>query len=81
MTDPSEIEHEEALHGYITVPVGDQVGVISGVPDEHIKTRRVRIYQPAKNAMQSGTSNTKLWQIEFETRERWENPLIGWTSS
>lgn len=35
---------------------------------------------PAKNAMQSGTDNIGFWQIEFETRERWENPLIGWSS-
>lgn len=30
---------------------------ISGVPEEHIKTRRVLIKMPTKNAMQSGTNN------------------------
>ncbi|EFN89068.1 NADH dehydrogenase [ubiquinone] iron-sulfur protein 4, mitochondrial [Harpegnathos saltator] len=59
----------------------EDVGYISGVPEEHIKTRRVRIYQPAKSAMQSGTNNINFWQIDFDTRERWENPLMGWTSS
>ena len=54
---------------------------ITGVPDEHIKTRRVRIFKPAKNAMQSGTANIKRWRMEFETRERWENPLMGWSST
>ena len=43
--------------------------------------RRVRIYQTAKNAMQSGTDNVGKWQMEFDTRQRWENPLMGWTST
>ncbi|KAF7413540.1 hypothetical protein HZH68_002029 [Vespula germanica] len=65
----------------ITVPVVEDIGAVSGVPDEHIKTRMVRIYQPPKNSMQSGTNNIHYWQIDFDTRERWENPLIGWTST
>ena len=54
---------------------------MSGVPEEHITTRRVRIYIPAKNAMQSGTFGTRKWRMDFDTRERWENPLMGWTST
>jgi NADH dehydrogenase (ubiquinone) Fe-S protein 4 len=57
------------------------ISAITGVPEEHIKTRFVRIYRPSKNAMQSGTDNTHRWEIEFETRERWENPLMGWSST
>ncbi|CAG2103322.1 unnamed protein product [Medioppia subpectinata] len=53
----------------------------NGVPKEHIYERRVRITQPTKNAMQSGTYGTDRWLIEFESRERWENPLMGWTST
>lgn len=30
--------------------------------------------------MQSGTNNIQRWEMEFETRERWENPLMGWSS-
>ena len=56
------------------------VAPISGIPDEHIKTRHVRIWKPVKHAMQSGTNNTHSWKLEFDTRERWENPLMGWTS-
>lgn len=74
-----ETEHLQALKNPITV-TDEDVGYVSGVPEEHIKTRRVRIYQPAKNAMQSGTNNTHFWQMDFDTRERWENPLMGWTS-
>lgn len=54
---------------------------VSGVPEEHIVTRRVRICLPSKNAMQSGTNNLDYWKIEFDNRERWENPLMGWTST
>lgn len=54
---------------------------ISGVPEEHIRSRRVRIHIPTKNAMQSGTNNIHNWEIEFDTRERWENPLMGWSST
>merc|ERR1712156_1069877 len=54
---------------------------ISGVPEQHIKERNVRIFRPAKNAMQSGTHGIKRWKIEFEARQRWENNLMGWASS
>nr|CAG4638739.1 EOG090X0DNW [Cyclestheria hislopi] len=67
--------------GHITVSEKVEVSPITGFPEEHIKSRRVRIWKPAKHAMQSGTNNTHLWKIEFDTRERWENPLMGWTSS
>lgn len=42
----------------------------------------VRIFQPAKNAMQSGRANTSRWMMEFEqTQARSIEPLMGWTSS
>lgn len=59
----------------------DSVSALTGVPEEHIVTRRVRIFKPAKNAMQSGIQNTKLWNIDFDNRERWENPTMGWCSN
>ncbi|XP_071964925.1 NADH dehydrogenase [ubiquinone] iron-sulfur protein 4, mitochondrial-like [Antedon mediterranea] len=57
------------------------IRAVSGIPEEHIKTRRVRIFVPAKTATQSGTNDVHCWKLEFETRERWENPLMGWTST
>eukprot|EP00057_Strongylocentrotus_purpuratus_P006244 XP_011660718.1 PREDICTED: NADH dehydrogenase [ubiquinone] iron-sulfur protein 4, mitochondrial [Strongylocentrotus purpuratus] len=57
------------------------ISTISGIPEEHIKTRRVRIFIPTKHAMQSGTNNIQRWTLEFDTRERWENPLMGWGST
>ena len=41
-----------------------------------------RIYQPARNAMQSGTAKTKIWVLEFVNETGREvDPLMGWTSS
>jgi ETC complex I subunit conserved region len=42
----------------------------------------VRIYKPARNAMQSGTANSEQWIVEFEASSpRTIDPLMGWTSS
>uniref|UniRef100_A0A1B6D4W0 NADH dehydrogenase [ubiquinone] iron-sulfur protein 4, mitochondrial n=1 Tax=Clastoptera arizonana TaxID=38151 RepID=A0A1B6D4W0_9HEMI len=81
ITKPEEIKHDQQLGEYITIDSPMDISKFSGVPEEHIKTRRVRIYSPAKNAMQSGTDNIGHWQMQFETRDRWENPLMGWSSS
>lgn len=41
-----------------------------------------RIYQPARNAMQSGQAKTKNWILEYAPEEpRAVDPLMGWTSS
>lgn len=43
---------------------------------------RARIYQPTRNAMQSGKARTKAWVLEYEpTSPRQVDPLMGWTSS
>ena len=43
---------------------------------------RVRIYKPARNAMQSGTARTKHWVLEFFRGEaRFTEPLMGWIGS
>lgn len=43
---------------------------------------RARIYQPARNAMQSGTAKTKGWVLEFAPASSREvDPLMGWTST
>ncbi|KAK0082208.1 hypothetical protein PV325_010881 [Microctonus aethiopoides] len=81
LSSPELEERRRELRGYITLTEAEDVSALSGVPDEHIKTRTVRIYQPAKNAMQSGTNNINFWQMDFDTRERWENQLMGWSSS
>jgi len=77
----AELEHDRGMQGTIEVVGPADVGSVSGVPDEHIKTRYVRIFRPAKNAMQSGTAGVRRWRIEFDNRERWENSLMGWASN
>ncbi|TWB37627.1 ETC complex I subunit [Nitrospirillum pindoramense] len=43
---------------------------------------QVRIYQPAKTAMQSGRAKTHSWILEYElATPRRPEPLMGWTSS
>ena len=41
-----------------------------------------RIFKPAKNAMQSGTVQTREWQLDYEPEQPQSiEPLMGWTSS
>jgi hypothetical protein len=43
---------------------------------------RVRIYKPARNAMQSGVARTREWVLVFPAADTREiDPLMGWTSS
>lgn len=43
---------------------------------------RARIYQPARNAMQSGQAKTRLWYLDYPPADAREiDPLMGWTSS
>ncbi|RWS18037.1 NADH dehydrogenase [ubiquinone] iron-sulfur protein 4-like protein [Dinothrombium tinctorium] len=80
--EADEMKRKELLRNSV-IEVNEPMNIspIIGIPDEHIETRRVRIFKPSKNTMQSGTNNINLWVIQFECRERWENPLMGWTSS
>ena len=43
---------------------------------------RARIYQPARNAMQSGTAKTKGWVLDYAPDQARDlDPLMGWTGS
>jgi hypothetical protein len=43
---------------------------------------QVRIYRPAKTAMQSGKAKTRRWLLEYEPATRREpDPLMGWSSA
>ncbi|KAJ8947756.1 hypothetical protein NQ314_008556 [Rhamnusium bicolor] len=81
LLNPEEIEHKKKLQNYITVEGTTDISPITGIPEDYIKERRVRIYEPPKNCMQSGTNNIGNWEMEFDTKERWENPLMGWCST
>ena len=42
----------------------------------------VRIFKPAKTAMQSGEARTKDWVLQFDPASpATRDPLMGWTSS
>ena len=44
--------------------------------------RKVRIYKPAKSAMQSGRARTNRWLLEFDpVAAPTIDPLMGWTGS
>ncbi|XP_062164735.1 NADH dehydrogenase [ubiquinone] iron-sulfur protein 4, mitochondrial-like [Alnus glutinosa] len=57
-----------------------EVGMISGIPEEHLR-RRVIIYSPARTATQQGSGKVGRWKINFLSTQKWENPLMGWTST
>ena len=41
-----------------------------------------RIYQPARNAMQSGQAKSRTWILEFDPADAKKiDPLMGWTGS
>ena len=43
---------------------------------------QVRIYRPAKTAMQSGKGQTHSWMLEYEPATRRDpDPLMGWASA
>uniref|UniRef100_A0A914WDE8 NADH dehydrogenase [ubiquinone] iron-sulfur protein 4, mitochondrial n=1 Tax=Plectus sambesii TaxID=2011161 RepID=A0A914WDE8_9BILA len=86
--DPSIKTVEQFVHppepkvGWITQSdVRDEAMDIAGVPEEHVVQRRARIFKPARAMTMQGWNNTKLWKVKLDTRERWDNPLMGWTSS
>ncbi|HZH26947.1 MAG TPA: ETC complex I subunit [Azospirillaceae bacterium] len=42
----------------------------------------VRIYKPSKTALQSGSTKSKQWMLEYEIETpRRPEPLMGWISS
>jgi NADH dehydrogenase (ubiquinone) Fe-S protein 4 len=55
--------------------------VTSGAPESLITKRRVRIFKPARTAMQSGENERAMWQLDFDGEQKWENPMMGWASS
>jgi NADH dehydrogenase (ubiquinone) Fe-S protein 4 len=68
-------------------PPSGEVGMAAGVPLETFR-RKARVYAPARSAGQQGLGGTALayggapaWRIEFDTRAKWTNPLMGWTST
>ncbi|KAJ9186842.1 hypothetical protein P3X46_002371 [Hevea brasiliensis] len=57
-----------------------EVGLVSGIPEQHLR-RRVITYSPARTAIQQGSGKVGRWKIDFLFTHKWENPLMGWTST
>jgi len=56
-----------------------EIGEVSGIPEKQLK-RKVVIYSPSRCTTQSGPAPGN-WKINFESVNKWENPLMGWTST
>ena len=57
------------------------MAISRAIPTERQPRMRVRIYKPARNAMQSGTARSRKWVLEFPPVGREIDPLMGWISS
>ncbi|XP_060194724.1 NADH dehydrogenase [ubiquinone] iron-sulfur protein 4, mitochondrial [Lycium barbarum] len=68
-----------ASEALVEIKAGE-IGMVSGIPDEHLR-RRVVIFSPARTASQQGSGKVGKWKINFMSTQKWENPLMGWTST
>ena len=57
-----------------------EIATLTGMPAEH-KERTVVIAPRELKTMQSGDGNAYQWVITWKNRQRWSNPLMGWTST
>lgn len=53
----------------------------ASTPTSLTAQRTVYISSAARSAMQAGRLHEGVWRIDFDVQARWENPLMGWTSS
>lgn len=74
----------QAPQPVVEEPVVD-ISPVTGFPESQKASRHVYIFQAAKSAMTSGRSHVNSpssWRLEFDhAQPRWENPLVGWTST
>lgn len=58
-----------------------QEHITDNQPEQEIG-RKVKIFRPAQNSMTSGSSNNDSgWQVKWVVKEKWRNPLMGYTST
>lgn len=84
---PGGEQKPEAVTAAIPTSQHGEVGLVSGAPGE-VYTRKVKIFVPVRNPEQSGLSKAidgpgkgPLWRMEIDNRQKWENNLMGWTST
>uniref|UniRef100_A0A0D9X0X5 NADH dehydrogenase [ubiquinone] iron-sulfur protein 4, mitochondrial n=1 Tax=Leersia perrieri TaxID=77586 RepID=A0A0D9X0X5_9ORYZ len=76
---PARMLSAAASDALVEIKPGE-IGMVSGIPDEHLQ-RKVVIYSPARTASQQGSGKVGRWKINFVSTQKWENPLMGWTST
>jgi NADH dehydrogenase (ubiquinone) Fe-S protein 4 len=57
------------------------ITTLTGVPREHIKTRKISLFVLAHNNMQPGVSNTKHGRWCLIPGRNGKNPWMGWAST
>uniref|UniRef100_A0A0D6R3W7 NADH dehydrogenase [ubiquinone] iron-sulfur protein 4, mitochondrial n=1 Tax=Araucaria cunninghamii TaxID=56994 RepID=A0A0D6R3W7_ARACU len=57
-----------------------EIGEVSGIPEQHLR-RKVVIWSPGRTPTQQGSAKVGNWKINFLSTQKWENPLMGWTST
>ncbi|KAG1709042.1 hypothetical protein DVH05_022671 [Phytophthora capsici] len=62
------------------MPFPEEAAIVSGTGEWSVG-RKAKLFKPSRNQMQSGTHQTKHWEIRFDTPRTWANPLMGWTST
>ncbi|CAL1395811.1 unnamed protein product [Linum trigynum] len=62
------------------VEVPGEAAIVAQIPEQQ-RRRRVVIYSPARAATQQGSGKVGRWFINFLSVHKWENPLMGWTST
>lgn len=58
----------------------ETVASLEGIPEYELG-RRAFIARPSKSATQAGHAKTGGWELTYQHEDRWENPLMGWTST
>eukprot|EP00127_Corallochytrium_limacisporum_P007343 Clim_evm30s247 gene=Clim_evmTU30s247 len=56
------------------------IAPVTGIPEDYIK-RTVTIFEPTPKTTQSGTFKVRKFRLEFDTQQKWQNPLMGWSST
>ncbi|CAH1285380.1 unnamed protein product [Diabrotica balteata] len=77
---PKSLDEVEDIDVTIKVPAELDIHLLRPEFDD-LRERIARISKRSKNCMQSGKFNLDQWRLMFDTKERWENPCIGYCSS
>lgn len=78
---PAPLSAEATDVSASSVSAVTSVAEAASTPANLTTQRTVYISSAARSAMQAGQLHEGVWRIDFDVQSRWENPLMGWTSS